>query len=466
MALRAIAAAGLATRSWQREGGGGRLLLLLGAAAAAGEALETTPSAALNAPASMPSSAPLVQTVAPWLLLRQQQQQQQQLAQRQGPPVGGGARAMMAPPPPRYTQGSGAATVLAPRPPPDDMLGFRFAADAGSWEQYFAQRQDVPVKCGAGSGVTLQLLTVGHPLPLAEVTGVAAPAVAGDDGGDRGVAVLLLHGGGLSAMSWALVVSQLRREQEGGADPGDCAPPALLLALDLRAHGGSGGSEEELTIEQLCADTAAVIEAVVAPASRLVLVGHSLGGAVAVHVAAREELRRRVAGLVLVDITEDAAMGSLARMRDTLLQRPASFGSVSEGIAWCTGLGSQVSNPVSACVSMPAQLRRQDGDSSSAGGGGGASGGGNGGGWRWRTNLLATAPHWEGWFHGMDKLFLQRAGTTGPGGTRRVLVVNSLSSLGKELTVAQMQGQLQVEVAGTRCVTAWPVECRVSSRSV
>jgi protein phosphatase methylesterase 1 len=55
----------------------------------------------------------------------------------------------------------------------------------------------------------------------------------------------------------------------------------------------------------------------------------------------------------------------------------------------------------------------------------------------------------QDWFQGMNAAFLSCGLSLEEEGavrtTRRLLLLNSLDSLGKELTVAQMQGKIQVE---------------------
>ena len=155
------------------------------------------------------------------------------------------------------------------------------------------------------------------------------------------------------------------------------------------------------------------------------VVGHSLGGTVAARVAGCTELRERIVGVAMVDITECAGLGSLARMEAMIGKRPRSFPSESAAIAWATNSG-MILNPVSASISVPAMLTGPTANPDE--------------GWTWKTDLLATRPFWAGWFEGMDGAFL----SAGPSEARRLLILNDLASMGKELTVAQMQGQIQV----------------------
>lgn len=70
------------------------------------------------------------------------------------------------------------------------------------------------------------------------------------------------------------------------------------LALDLRGHGQSASpSGDDYTVESLAGDIGAVVDNLSLP--RFVLVGHSMGGAVALVYASVQPAR--VAGLVLVD---------------------------------------------------------------------------------------------------------------------------------------------------------------------
>lgn len=109
-----------------------------------------------------------------------------------------------------------------------------------------------------------------------------------------------------------------------------------MLRLDYSGHGGSGGRFEDGTIGRWTADARAVIEAVV-PERRLLLVGSSMGGWVAVLLLAA--LGPRVAGLVGIaaapDFTEDLIKPGLtpqaqaALARDGLVMMPSAYGPPS-----------------------------------------------------------------------------------------------------------------------------------------
>jgi pimeloyl-ACP methyl ester carboxylesterase len=117
-----------------------------------------------------------------------------------------------------------------------------------------------------------------------------------DDGGTGGLPVLMVHGLGGSAGQWAAQLAHLRSGRRA-------------LAVDLRGHGRSAPpGDGEYGIGDLAADVAAVADDL--GLARFVLVGHSLGAAVAIEVASRESGPPaagpgRVAGLVLVDPNGD-----------------------------------------------------------------------------------------------------------------------------------------------------------------
>lgn len=67
----------------------------------------------------------------------------------------------------------------------------------------------------------------------------------------------------------------------------------------------------------------------------IVLMGHSLGGAVAVNVASTSETADLpIIGLVVIDVVEGSAMESLASMQSFLRSRPKSFKSLKDAISW------------------------------------------------------------------------------------------------------------------------------------
>jgi len=127
------------------------------------------------------------------------------------------------------------------------------------------------------------------PSTAVEVTG-AAGTLHVDDGGSGGLPVVLVHGLGGSCRQWQGQLGHLRRTRRA-------------LALDLRGHGRSEPSDDRsYGISEYADDVAAVADEL--GLSRFVLVGHSLGAAVALELASREK-ENRVVGLLLADPNGD-----------------------------------------------------------------------------------------------------------------------------------------------------------------
>lgn len=87
---------------------------------------------------------------------------------------------------------------------------------------------------------------------------------------------------------------------------------------------------------------------------KILLVGHSMGGAIAVHVASMELLPTLI-GVTVIDVVEGTAMEALSSMQSFLRCRPNYFKSIPHAIEWCVRSG-QVRNLESAKVSMPGQI--------------------------------------------------------------------------------------------------------------
>ena len=104
-----------------------------------------------------------------------------------------------------------------------------------------------------------------------------------DDGGAGGLPVVFLHSYSGSSAQWSAQLAHLR-------------PHRRAVALDFRGHGRSeppAGSD--YAVESLAGDVTAVVDAL--GLRRIVLVGHSLGGATAIAYAGAYP--DRVAGLLL-----------------------------------------------------------------------------------------------------------------------------------------------------------------------
>lgn len=135
-----------------------------------------------------------------------------------------------------------------------------------------------------------------------------------DWGRAPGPAIIFLHGGGLTAHSWDVVCDLLRGEYQ-------------CVALDLRGHGDSGWAPDaEYALEAHAADLRAVIAGL--SLDRFVVVGHSLGGLIALTFAG--ESGDRLLGLVLVDTgPRRARLAGQERLR-AFMDGPEEHATVEE----------------------------------------------------------------------------------------------------------------------------------------
>ena len=107
--------------------------------------------------------------------------------------------------------------------------------------------------------------------------------------GQGSPAVVLIHCWLCDQHLWDAVVPVLAREHS-------------VVTLDLAGHGGSGVAREAWTIEAFGSDAKAVVDGL--GLDRVILVGHSMGGLVAVETA--RLMPAKLAGLVPVDILLNA----------------------------------------------------------------------------------------------------------------------------------------------------------------
>jgi pimeloyl-ACP methyl ester carboxylesterase len=134
------------------------------------------------------------------------------------------------------------------------------------------------------------LLLAAAPAPVATRTVRAADglSIAYDVRGQGKVAVVLLHCWACDRSFWKEQVESLARRYR-------------VVTLDLGGHGASGSDRARFTVAGLGGDVQAVADAL--KLERVVLVGHSLGGPVALDAARR--MPGRVLGIVAVDSLHD-----------------------------------------------------------------------------------------------------------------------------------------------------------------
>ncbi|EEC03411.1 protein phosphatase methylesterase 1 isoform, putative [Ixodes scapularis] len=305
--------------------------------------------------------------------------------------------------------------------------------------------------------------------------------------GTTGPLLLLLHGGGYSGLTWSLFTSEMCHIVE-----------CRVAALDIRGHGETmTTNDNDLSAETLSRDIGAVYSAMYPDDSNqppVVLVGHSMGGAVAVHAGYTNVIPNLI-GLIVIDVVEGyIASKAMHTSFCAGTWHATVLSSDANGISRCSVRSGQVRNLESARVSMPAQLKNsrtgepatksivetagsrtaaedaekrllndeapsvmarvdqiaeepevgtaekvtlQDG--SGAFKPPSAARTSDSGKFVWRIDLSRTEEYWRGWFVGLSSLFLMVP-------CPKLLLLAGVDRLDKDLTIGQMQGKFQMQV--------------------
>ncbi|KFO80255.1 Protein phosphatase methylesterase 1, partial [Cuculus canorus] len=312
------------------------------------------------------------------------------------------------------------------------------------WSQYFESMEDVVVENETGKDRTLcNILNCSYTFRIYK-------------SGLEGPVLLLLHGGGHSALSWAVFTSAIINRIQ-----------CRIVALDLRGHGETKvRNPEDLSAETMSKDVGNVVEALYGDLPPpIMLIGHSMGGAIAVHTAVAN-LVPSLLGLCMIDVVEGTAMDALNSMQNFLRSRPKTFKSIENAIEWSVKSG-QIRNLESARVSMVGQVKQCEGaaspecpkaivegiieeeeeDEEDEEGGGSVNKRKKEDDtetkkehlYTWRIELAKTEKYWDGWFRGLSNLFLSCP-------TPKLLLLAGVDRLDKDLTIGQMQGKFQMQV--------------------
>ena len=237
---------------------------------------------------------------------------------------------------------------------------------------------------------------------------------------NRGPNLFCLHGAGHSALSFSLL-SELSKNYR-------------LISYDFRGHANNTSEpKDQLSMETLVSDTEKVLLKIneLFPKDNIVVLGHSLGGAVAVktccHIFKTEfnkDLYDKIQGIIVVDVIEGSAMESLPFMRSVIEKRQDEFNSINEAISYMAS--SQIRNLQSCRVSIPPllkQIKNKKGKKV----------------YTWKTDLLATEKFWPDWYKDLSKEFLSIK-------IPKALILTDTNELDTPLTVGQMQGKFKLGV--------------------
>ncbi|MHA2003396.1 MAG: alpha/beta fold hydrolase [Candidatus Thorarchaeota archaeon] len=112
----------------------------------------------------------------------------------------------------------------------------------------------------------------------------------------RGLPVVFVHGAGSSRRTWHLQTEAFESMHR-------------VIAPDLSGHGESDAGPDDVSIEEFASELAALVEHL--DLRDFVLVGHSMGGGVAMAYTLNKEYRRPLA-ITLVDTAPDLELSKLA----------------------------------------------------------------------------------------------------------------------------------------------------------
>jgi len=326
------------------------------------------------------------------------------------------------------------------------------STEARSWKECFDRAEDVRID---GDGK----ITKGGVFRVYSSDFASSSGTSGASGACDASPVLLacLHGCPYTGLTWGPCAEELARRARSSSSSSSSSSPASsmeIFAMDLRGHGESvaiapaSAACESFDPDVMAEDALETLRVFVVRRGeeattkktrrKVVVVGHSMGGAIAARLAKRlEELDAagdgfvQVVGLILIDIVEGSAMAALPAMGALVDARPETFESLEEAMTWSMTKGGGTRNPRSAAISLPSQLREihvaGDAGTSSA----------SPRRFAWRTNLRATAQYWSDWYTGLSKLYLS---VKAP----KLLLLAGNDRLDTELTIAQMQGKFQM----------------------
>lgn len=243
------------------------------------------------------------------------------------------------------------------------------------------------------------------------------------------------HGAGSSGLSFACFAKSLKQK----------LPGAGILSIDARGHGSSVEQHDNSTdfsLDSLAADLLTMVRLTQAKLwpemPNIILLGHSLGGAVVTRLAKEGSFGAKLIGFGVIDVVEGSAIDALRSMQTYLSSRPSTFPSLDSAIEWHIR-SRTVRNRESAAVSTPGLVVEH-----------------KPGMWTWRTdlackccllilplllsdNLPATQPFWQDWFTGLSSSFLAGKGA-------KLLLLAGTDRLDKDLMIGQMQGKFQMQV--------------------
>ncbi|PVU97284.1 hypothetical protein BB561_000618 [Smittium simulii] len=143
-------------------------------------------------------------------------------------------------------------------------------------------------------------------------------------GAETGPIYFFHHGAGLTALSFGLAAKYMF-----AADP-----TCTIVCFDARNHGQTEAeNSSDLSLERLVEDTKLLFVNMFGDTKRqVILVGHSMGGAVIAELALNQDWCSSLIGIVVIDVVEGTAIDAFKFARANFTLRPESFDSIDEAI--------------------------------------------------------------------------------------------------------------------------------------
>ncbi|CAI4966983.1 ANM_HP_G0075600.mRNA.1.CDS.1 [Saccharomyces cerevisiae] len=234
------------------------------------------------------------------------------------------------------------------------------------------------------------------------------------------------HGAGSSGLSFANLAKELNTKLEGRCG---------CFAFDARGHAETKFKKADAPI---CFDRDSFIKDFVSllnywfkskisqePLQKVsvILIGHSLGGSICTFAYPKlsTELQKKILGITMLDIVEEAAITALNKVEHFLQNTPNVFESINDAVDWHVqhALSRLRSSAEIAIPALFAPLKS--------------------GKVVRITNLKTFSPFWDTWFTDLSHSFVGLP-------VSKLLILAGNENLDKELIVGQMQGKYQLVV--------------------
>eukprot|EP00827_Trimyema_finlayi_P001097 TRINITY_DN1373_c0_g1_i1.p1 TRINITY_DN1373_c0_g1~~TRINITY_DN1373_c0_g1_i1.p1 ORF type:complete len:325 (-),score=39.95 TRINITY_DN1373_c0_g1_i1:220-1194(-) len=232
------------------------------------------------------------------------------------------------------------------------------------------------------------------------------------------LAIICMHGAGQSALSFACLAKQLCQF-------------AQIFAFDFRGHGDSQFKEnfDNLSVETLVEDALIAVKFIIEQSKKkqkLLIVGHSMGGAIAIRAVEKllaiKEVSQLIKGICVIESIEGTAIEFFPIMAEIIKEKPQKFSCVEQAIQF-SYKANLIKNLESARISVPQEVK-QDSQNSS---------------FTWRVDLLKSQQYWLGWFKNLNSIFLNLK-------IPKLILISDYSKLDTDLIIANMQGKFKMSV--------------------